>query len=91
MKVTNTNYRMEEKKMEGKTCCVTGHRDLPQKEIGRVKAALRREIDCAVADGFTRFMSGFADGVDLYFAEFVLEKKKTNGKFIYMTHWNANI
>ena len=64
--------------MEGKTCCVTGHRDLPQKEIGRVKAALRREIDCAVADGFTRFMSGFADGVDLYFAEFVLEKKKTN-------------
>ena len=30
--------------MEGKTCCVTGHRDLPQKEIGRVKAALRREM-----------------------------------------------
>ena len=64
--------------MKGKTCCVTGHRDLPQKEINHVKAALRREIDCAVADGFTRFMSGFADGVDLYFAEFVLEKKKTN-------------
>ena len=36
--------------MEGKTCCVTGHRDLPQKEIGRVKAALRREIDSAVAE-----------------------------------------
>ncbi len=32
----------------------------------------------AVADGFTRFMSGFADGVDQYFAEIVLEKKKTN-------------
>ena len=40
--------------MKGKTCCVTGHRDLPQKEINHVKAALRREIDCAVADGFTR-------------------------------------
>ena len=64
--------------MEGKTCCVTRHRDLPQKEIGRVKTALRREIDSAVADGFTRFMSGFADGVDQYFAEIVLEKKKTN-------------
>ena len=25
--------------MEGKTCCVTGHRDLPQKEINHVKAA----------------------------------------------------
>ena len=64
--------------MKEKTCCVTGHRDLPQKEINRVKAALRREIDSAVADGFTRFMSGFADGVDQYFAEIVLEKKKTN-------------
>ncbi len=64
--------------MEGKTCSVTGHRNLPQKEIGRVKTALRREIDSAVADGFTRFMSGFADGVDQYFAEIVLEKKKTN-------------
>ena len=30
--------------MEGKTCCVTGHRDLPQKEINHVKTALRREI-----------------------------------------------
>ena len=30
--------------MEGKTCCVSGHRDLPQKEINHVKAALRREM-----------------------------------------------
>lgn len=65
--------------MEGKTCCVTGHRDLPQKEINHVKTALRREIDSAVADGFTRFMSGFADGVDQYFAEIVLEKKDKSG------------
>ncbi len=26
-----------------KTCCVTGHRDIPQKEINHVRAALRRE------------------------------------------------
>lgn len=64
--------------MRKRTCCVTGHRDLPQKEINRVKAALRREMDSAVADGFTRFMSGFGEGVDQYFAEIVLEKKKTN-------------
>ena len=50
--------------MEGKTCCVTGHRDIPQKEINKVKAALRREVDLAVKEGFTRFMSGFAEGVD---------------------------
>ena len=61
--------------MEGKTCCVTGHRDLPQKEINHVKTALRREIDSAVADGFTRFMSGFSEGAVQYFADFVLYKK----------------
>ena len=64
--------------MRKRTCCVTGHRDLPQKEINRVKAALRREVDSAVADGFTRFISGFGEGVEQYFAEIVLEKQKEN-------------
>lgn len=64
--------------MQKKTCCVTGHRDLPQKEINRIKAALRKEIEKAVNDGFTRFMSGFAEGVDQYFAEIVLEMGKSN-------------
>ena len=64
--------------MQKKTCCVTGHRDLPQKEINRVKAALRREIEKAVADGFICFMSGFGEGVDQYFAEIVLEIRESN-------------
>ena len=64
--------------MRKKTCCVTGHRDLPQKEINYVKAALRREVDRAAADGYTCFMSGFGEGVDQYFAEIVLEKQKEN-------------
>ncbi len=64
--------------MRKKTCCVTGHRNLPQREINRVKEALKREVDSAVADGFTHFMSGFGEGVDQYFAEIVLEKKKIN-------------
>ena len=64
--------------MEKKTCCVTGHRDLPQKEINRVKAVLRREIEKSIADGFTCFMGGFAEGVDQYFAEIVLEMRKSN-------------
>ena len=61
--------------MKGQTCCVTGHRDLPHNEINKIKAALEHEIDAAVTDGFICFMSGFADGVDQYFAELVLEKK----------------
>ena len=36
--------------MRKKTCCVTGHRNLPQREINYLKAALRREIDLAAAD-----------------------------------------
>ena len=63
--------------MKGKTCCVTGYRDLPQNEINKIKTALAHEIDAAVTDGFTCFMSGFADGVDQYFAELVLERKQT--------------
>lgn len=61
--------------MNGKTCCVTGHRDVPVQQTKYVKTALRREIDKAIADGFTNFMCGFADGVDQYFAEIVLENK----------------
>ena len=58
--------------MKKKTCCVTGHRDLPQNQINYVKAALLREIEKSVAD----FMSGFAEGVDQYFVEMVMEKQK---------------
>ena len=64
--------------MKGKTCCVTGHRDLPHNEINKIKAALEHEIDTAVTDGFTCFMSGFADGVDQYFAETILELQNKN-------------
>ena len=34
--------------MKGKTCCVTGHRDLPQNEINKIKAALEHEIDACL-------------------------------------------
>lgn len=64
--------------MKEKTCCITGHRDIPQREINDVKAALRREVGRAAADGYTCFMSGFADGADQYFAELVMELQKEN-------------
>ena len=64
--------------MEKKVCCVTGHRNLPQNQVNYVKAALLREIEKAVADGFTCFMSGFAEGVDQYFVEIVMELQKEN-------------
>ena len=35
---------------------------------------LRREVEEAIAEGYTRFISGFAEGVDLMFAAIVAEQ-----------------
>ena len=60
--------------MQGKTCCVTGHRDIPAEQIGHIIKSLEQEVDRAISDGFTCFISGFADGADLLFAEIVAER-----------------
>ena len=60
--------------MKGKTCCVTGHRTIPESELERVREELEREIRIAVAEGYTHFISGFAEGADLLFADIVLRK-----------------
>lgn len=62
--------------MRMKTCCVTGHRKIDETKIELVKTALRTEIMSAIEEGYTHFISGFAEGVDLYFAEIVVELKK---------------
>ena len=60
-------------------CCFTGHRseklNTSEKEV---KAALRKQIDQAVHDGFTVFITGMARGVDLLAAEIVLDLRKRN-------------
>lgn len=61
-----------------KICCVTGHREIPAPKESAVKMALRVEIDSAIRDGYSHFMSGFADGVDLWFAEFVMERRQND-------------
>ena len=58
-----------------KTCCVTGHRDIPSDKLDYVERELRRELAEAIADGYTHFLSGFAEGVDLLFAALVVEEK----------------
>lgn len=57
------------------SCCVTGHGDIPEDQKEYVAAALKKEILAAVADGYTRFISGFAGGADLIFAALVIELK----------------
>lgn len=61
-----------------KTCCVTGHRNIPAKWRSHVEQELRQEVLKAIQDGYTRFISGFAEGADLMFAAIVAEQKEHN-------------
>ena len=67
-----------------KTCCITGHRKIKDSQIDHIKESLYNEIQMAIEDGYTCFMTGFAEGVDQYFADSVIEFKKeyTNLKLI---------
>ncbi len=64
--------------MDEKTCCVTGHQDIPAERITYVEQELRREVRAAIEDGYTRFISGFAEGTDLLFVAIVAEQKECN-------------
>ena len=64
--------------MRNLTCCVTGHRSVPTEQIDYVKKSLEQEMDRAISDGFTCFIAGFVDGVDLLFAEIVAERIAKN-------------
>lgn len=66
--------------MSEKACCVTGHRDIPADKMEFIKTRLREEIEQAIADGFTMFITGMAEGVDLLFAELVIEQKAQHPK-----------
>lgn len=59
-----------------KTCCVTGHRDIPEGRTDIILEYLRYEVITAIEDGYTHFISGFAAGADLLFAEIVVELKE---------------
>lgn len=62
--------------MKAKVCCVTGHRDIPAERMVYVQQELQREVLEAIEAGYTRFISGFAEGADLMFAAIVAEHKK---------------
>ena len=59
-----------------KTCCVTGHRDIPAEQADMISEYPRWEIITAIEDGYTHFISGFAAGADLLFAEIAVELKE---------------
>ena len=67
-------------------CCFTGNRpeklDEPPEEVQRW---LEEQIDLAIADGYTTFISGCAMGVDIWAGQIVLRKKKENAELHLIT------
>lgn len=64
--------------MEEKTCCITGHREISTQQLPDVERWIRQAVFQAIAQGYTRFLSGFAEGADLIFAGVVAEEKIRN-------------
>ena len=60
-------------------CCFSGHRPekLTDSEMA-IKQWLSEQIDIAIADGYTTFISGCAMGVDIWAGQIVLQKKSQN-------------
>ena len=58
-------------------CSFTGHRpERLEMSAKKVIDWLNEQIDKAIADGFTEFISGMQRGVDIWAAEVVLKRKK---------------
>lgn len=62
--------------MNDKTCCFTGHRNLPANKIERIVMNLDREIENLIANGVTDFIFGGALGFDQIAASFIVAKKE---------------
>ena len=60
------------------TCCVTGHRTIPDEKAPLVQRQLKVAVVDVITQGYTHFISGFAQGVDLMFAEIVAGLKETH-------------
>lgn len=72
----------EGKKMKEKTCCFTGHRDIPQENLLHVKQALEARIIALIEHGYLYFGVGGAVGFDTLAAETLFMLKKTKYPYI---------
>ena len=91
---------MTEQELRKHRCCFTGHR--PEKlQISEEQlcALLGQEINQAIKDGFTTFISGMAKGVDICAAELVLKHRVSDDRLKLICalpyenfglHWSAS-
>ena len=57
------------------TCCFTGHRSLPQRQLEPIAKRLENAVDTLISQGITNFISGGALGFDSMAASLILRKK----------------
>lgn len=70
---------MNKRELKLHRCCFTGHRpDKMQLGEKEVKPLLEKAVDKAIEDGFVTFITGMAEGTDIWAAEIVLDRKKKN-------------
>lgn len=62
--------------MKRKTCCITGHREIPMGWKAYIRGRLALEVYHAVTEGYSHFICGFASGTDLIFADRVVKEKR---------------
>lgn len=73
-------------RMANKVCAFTGHRpnklpwryDEADSRCIALKAALAKQIGLLVESGFTQFLSGMAEGTDMFCSEIVLALREKN-------------
>ena len=61
-----------------KTCCFTGHRDLPTHLYEAIKEETKQKVQALIDNGYTDFICGGAVGYDILAAAVVLIKKREN-------------
>lgn len=62
--------------MKEKTCCFTGHREIPERDYNILKQKTKNAIVALIGKGVIYFGAGGARGFDTIAAETVLELKK---------------
>lgn len=62
--------------MRDKTCCFTGHRQLPARELDHIAATLEETISTLIARGIRYFGTGGALGFDTLAAQTVLKLRR---------------
>ena len=70
---------MTEAEKRMKRCCFTGHRPSKLKQDEQtIKRSLAASIDHAIDRGYTTFVTGMAQGTDIWAAEIVLDRRSAN-------------